>query len=83
MIRCFFPKHSDWNTQLTNQGIIRRLLRKMLGYALFAFMLVAAFWARRSGKSPLNFLREKLKEGARDILALLAGTIAQVQRRVQ
>ena len=81
--RCFFPKYNDWNIQLTNRGIIQRRLRKTLAYAFFAFALVAAFWARRSGKSLSNLIAGKLREGTKNILALLAGVIAKMQRIVR
>ena len=80
--RCLFPNYSDWNFELTPQGLLRQRLRKAISYATLASVILGTFWARRGGNSLVGVLQRFMKDGLRATLAAIGRGTGHLQQMI-
>ena len=79
-LRCYFPRYSDWTIVYTRKGLFKKRIKQALGYAAFAAVLAALFYARMSKKTDLAMLARTALLSA---LTALSDGVARLGTRVR
>ena len=83
MLRCYFPKWSDWNIEYTAAGARNNALRKMLRYSAVLAVLLGTWWAKRKGTTLVNVVKGFIKDRANYVAQILTIVLMKLQERLQ